>query len=164
MEAAVQQRRAARHLLEGVVLPQHLVAPVRADVVEGADHAVLAPHDDDRGVEELQLAGEVAARLGHTLDPPDVEPGLLEDVLALFLVELFGNAVLERHRTSAQFGMSIGPMSTCRLGDQGFLTHEALLRATLQLRKLAKQTQNRNTLLHIWNRARGREEHKKSSG
>src|SRR5437879_1787633 len=56
--------------------------------------------------------------------------------------------------------MSIGPMSTCGLGDQGVLTHVALLGPTVQLRKLAKQMQNRNTLLHIWNSCPRREEHK----
>lgn len=59
VEAAVQQRRPAGHFFERIVLPQHLVSPVWTDVVEGADYAVLAPHDDDRGVEEPQLAGEV---------------------------------------------------------------------------------------------------------
>src|SRR5947208_11601646 len=107
METAVQQRRAALHFLKGVVLPEHFVAAVRTDVVEGADHVVLAPNNDDRGVEELQLAGEVAAGLRHSLHPPDVEPGLLEDVLAFLLVELWRNAILERHRTSAEFGIGI---------------------------------------------------------
>ena len=88
MEAAVQQGRPALHLLEGVVLPQHLVAAVWADVVQGADHTVLAAHDDDRGVEEFQFAGEVAAGLRHSLDAAHVEPGLLEDVLTFLLVEL----------------------------------------------------------------------------
>ena len=129
VEAAVQQRRAALHLLERVVLPQHLVAAVRADVVEGADHVVLAPHDDDRGVEEPQLPGEVAARLRHPLDPAHVEPGLLEDVLAFLFVELLGNAVFERHRAAAEFGIRVGPMSACGFGHQAVVTHEALLRA-----------------------------------
>ena len=75
-------------LLEGVVLPQHLVAAVRADVVQGADHVVLAPHDDDRGVEEFQFSGEVATGLRHSLDTPHVEPGLLEDIRTFLLVEL----------------------------------------------------------------------------
>ena len=55
METAVQQQLAAGHLLERIVLPQELVATVRADVVEEQDNVVLAPHNDDRGVEELRL-------------------------------------------------------------------------------------------------------------
>src|SRR6185312_9807110 len=43
MEPAVQQRRSPLHLLERVVLPQDLVAAMRADVVERANYVVLAP-------------------------------------------------------------------------------------------------------------------------
>ena len=135
VEAAVQQGRTAGHLLEGVVLPQHLVAAVRTDVVHGADHAVFAADDDDRGVEERELAGEVASRLRHLLDSTHVEPGLAEDVFAFFLVELLGDAVLEGHRTATEFGVRIGPMSASGLGHQAVATHRPSSGLTVQLLK-----------------------------
>src|SRR6185312_2986686 len=99
------------------------------DVVEGADYVVLAAHDDYRGVEKPQLPSEVAAGLRHSLDPADVQPGLLEDVVAFLLVEIGRHAVLERDRAPAEFGIGIRPMSTFGFGHQAVVTHEALLRA-----------------------------------
>jgi hypothetical protein len=127
VEAAVQQRSAALHLLERVVLPQHLVAAVRADVVERADDVVLAPHDDDRRVQELELAREITTGAWHALDAAHVEPGLLEDVLAFLVVEDFRHAVLERDRAAAQLGIGVAPVPARRLRDQGFGTHRVLL-------------------------------------
>jgi hypothetical protein len=96
---------------------------MRADVVEGADHIVFTSHDDDRGIQEFQFAREVAAGPRYSLHAPHVEPGLLEDVLAFFLVELLRNTVFERHRAAAQFGIRIRSVPACRLGDEDLLTH-----------------------------------------
>ena len=56
-------------LLTGVVVPHQLVAPVAADVVEGADLAVGAPDDHDGGTGGGDLLGEVAARCGAAARP-----------------------------------------------------------------------------------------------
>ena len=95
VESAVQQRCAPGHLLERIVLPQELVAAVGADVVEGADDVILAPHNYDRRVQELEFACEVAAWLLHPFDAAHIQPGLLEDVLTFLLVELRRDAVFE---------------------------------------------------------------------
>jgi hypothetical protein len=79
---------AAARLLAREVGPYQLVAAVAADVVEGADLAVHAAHDDDRRVGERELLREVAALAGELLDAPDVQPAALEDGLPLELVEL----------------------------------------------------------------------------
>ena len=66
-------------LLGRVVGPHQLVAAVAADVVEGADLVVHAPDDDQRGARDRELLGEEAALSPELLDPPDVQPGPLED-------------------------------------------------------------------------------------
>ena len=60
---------------EGVLLAAGLFgqlgAAVGAGVVEGADLAVLAAHDQDRGLGEFQFAANEAARLGQFADVAD---------------------------------------------------------------------------------------------
>ena len=79
-------------------------------------------------------------------------------MFAFLLVELLGHAVLERHRTAAEFGIRVGPVTALGFAHQGFVTHEILLigatMAEATTGKSAKQMQNRNTLLHIWNTRR----------
>src|SRR3546814_9777437 len=55
VEAAIQQRRLTLDFLERIVAPEQLVDAVRADVVERAQHIVLATHHEHGGVEELEL-------------------------------------------------------------------------------------------------------------
>jgi hypothetical protein len=70
-----------------VVGPHQLVAAVAADVVEGSDLVVHATDDDQRGARDREILGEEAALSPELLDPPDVQPGPLEDGLALELIE-----------------------------------------------------------------------------
>ena len=90
--------RGAARLLLGVVVPDQLVPAVPAHVVEGTDLAVLPLHDDDGRLGDGELLGEVAPRARQLLDPAHVEPGPLEDGLALQLEELLGYGVLVIHR------------------------------------------------------------------
>src|SRR5262249_38870976 len=78
----------APRLLVRSGIPNQFVPPVSTRVVEGANHAVDVARDDHRGLGGRDLLGEVAASLWKLLDPPNVEPGALEDRLALELVEL----------------------------------------------------------------------------
>src|SRR5581483_4185801 len=75
-------------LLAGEVLPDELVAPMAAHVVERADLVLRRAHDHDRGARAVELLREVAADLGQLLDAPDVQPRAPEDRLALELVPL----------------------------------------------------------------------------
>ena len=77
----------ALRLLAREVVPDELVAPVAADVVERPDAIAGGAHDDDRGAEHVDLLREVAPELRHLLDSPDVQPGPAEDRLPLELVE-----------------------------------------------------------------------------
>ena len=68
-----------------IVVPHQLVSAVAANVVKRLDRAVLGL-DDDHGhtrARRRQLLGEIAAGAWQPLDSADVEPGALEDRLAL---------------------------------------------------------------------------------
>src|SRR5262249_53101855 len=108
---------APRRFLAGIVLPDELVAPVAADVVERAHLAVETTHDDDRRLGDRELLGEVAAVARQLLHPPDVQPRALEDRLALEVVELRGDGVLVRDRRGAELGVVLGPAALGRLGE-----------------------------------------------
>jgi hypothetical protein len=109
----------AGRLLGGEVVPDQLVAPVPADVVEGADLPVLAPHQDQRRVRDRELLGEVAAGPGQALHPPDVEPGPFEDRRPFGLVTggIDGIAVIDR--AGAELGIVGGPAPLGGLGEVG---------------------------------------------
>src|SRR5262249_32289129 len=92
-----------------------LVAAVTAHVVEGADLVVHAPDDDQRGLCDRQLLGEEAALAPQLLDPSDVQPGALEDRLALELEERGRDRVLERHGLRAELRRVRGPRAFRRL-------------------------------------------------
>src|SRR5262249_19727086 len=84
---------------------------------EGADLAVAVAHDDDRRACGVELLREVAADAGELLDPAEVQPGLLEDGLALELVPLGRGGVGVGRRTRAQLGVVLGPGALSRLGE-----------------------------------------------
>src|SRR5439155_1715277 len=63
-------------------LGDQLRAAMGADVVEGADHPVLAVGDQDRGLCEVQVTDDETARLRQLADMADVHPAALEDRLA----------------------------------------------------------------------------------
>ena len=96
-------------LLRGEVVPHELVAAVAADVVERRELVGARADDDDRGAGRVDLLGEVRADAGQLLDPADVEPALLEDRLALELVELGRDRVVVRRRPGAQVRVVLGP-------------------------------------------------------
>src|SRR3546814_13715011 len=52
VEAAIQQRRLTLDFLERIVAPEQLVAAVRTDVVERAQHIVLARSEERRAGKE----------------------------------------------------------------------------------------------------------------
>ena len=115
--------RGAARLLARKVLPHQLVATVPADVVERADLISVA-HDDDRRARDCDLSGEVAAVARELLDPSNVQPGPLEDGLALELEELGRDRVGVRHQASAELGVVLGPASLRRFGKP---RHDELL-------------------------------------
>ena len=78
----------AARLLLRVVVPDQLVAAVAADVVESTDLVVRAAHDDDGRARHGELLRDVATLPRQLLHPPNVQPGSLEDGLALERVEL----------------------------------------------------------------------------
>src|SRR5262249_33767803 len=94
-----------------MVGPHELVAAMAADVVEGADLVVHAADDDQRGVGDCEILGEEAALPPELLDPSDVQPGPLEDGLALELVELGRDRALVRHRAGSKLWIVLGPAS-----------------------------------------------------
>src|SRR5262249_7546394 len=100
---------AAARLGARIVVPDELVAAVTAHVVEGADLVVHAAHDDQRRLRDRELAREEAALAPQLLDPPDVQPGPLEDRLALELEELGRDRALVRHRVGVELGIVLGP-------------------------------------------------------
>src|SRR5262249_11250981 len=102
-------------LLGRVVGPHQLVAAVPAYVVEGADLVVHAPDDDQRRLRDRELSGEEATPSAELLDPPDVQPGALEDRLALELEELGRDRALVGHRVGVQLGIVLRPGSLRRL-------------------------------------------------
>ena len=92
-------------------LPHHLVAAVRAHVVEGVDVVVEAARDDDRRQSARQFAGEEGALLRQPLGAPDAQPVLLEHGLALGGEELLGDRVLVVHRAGAEVGVVGGVLA-----------------------------------------------------
>src|SRR6202042_3331005 len=72
-------------------------------------------HHDDRGLGDGELLGEVAPRTRQLLDPAHIEPGPLEDGLALQLEELMRNGVLVVHRLRAEVEV-LRPAAFGRLG------------------------------------------------
>src|SRR4029077_19120114 len=91
-------------LLIGVVLPDELVAPMPAHVVERPDLPVETAGDDQRGAGDVEVLGEVAAGPGKLLDPTDVEPRPLEDRPPLEFIVLRRDRVLVGDRPGAQLG------------------------------------------------------------
>src|SRR5262249_34345198 len=87
-----------------------------ADVVEGADLVVHATDDDHRGSRDRELLREEAALSPELLDPPDVQPGPLEDGLALELVEVGRDRALVGHGGGPELGIMLGPGSLGRFG------------------------------------------------
>ena len=69
----------------------------------------MVAHDDDRGLRDRDLLGEVAPVARQLLDPADVQPRPPEDRLALELVELGRDAVLVGHRSRAEVRVVLGP-------------------------------------------------------
>src|SRR3546814_2729004 len=57
-----------------------LAAPVRADIVEGADLCGRGTHDDHRIVHDV--VGDVIARLGDILHAPGLQPDLAPQLVA----------------------------------------------------------------------------------
>ena len=96
-----------------------------ADVVEGADRAVLVLDDDDAALRPGELLGEVAADARELLDAPDVEPFLLEDRVDLLLPELGVVGVLVR--TPAPCRGPGSARSSCLLRASGIWPWRALL-------------------------------------
>jgi hypothetical protein len=92
-----------------VLAPGELVAAVAAHVVEGADGALLVAQHEDGGVGGRHVLREVAAATRELLDPAHVQPGALEDGLALALVVLGRDRVLVRHGAGAELGIVLGP-------------------------------------------------------
>jgi hypothetical protein len=69
--------------------PGQPVAAVRADIVKGPHHAFIASDDDQRGVEEGQVADEIAARPRQIVLVANRQPGTPENLFPL-LVEFLG--------------------------------------------------------------------------
>jgi hypothetical protein len=57
--------------------------------VVGADLAILAAHQDDRGVREVEALDLIVTGLGNFFFPTDREPIPFEDFLNLLVVVLF---------------------------------------------------------------------------
>src|SRR5262249_53483259 len=108
----------ARGLFTRVVLPHELVAPVPADVVEGAVLVLAGAHDDDRRARRVEFLGEVAADPRQLLDAPDVQPGAAEDGVALALVVLRRDRVLVGHGAGSQ-AVVLGPTALAGLLEVG---------------------------------------------
>src|SRR6185436_16243360 len=83
----------AAGLLPRFVVPHQLVAPVATDVVVGLDLATGGADHDDRGVGGCHFLGEIAALTRKLFYATDIEPGALEDRLALQLVYLRADGV-----------------------------------------------------------------------
>ncbi|MCY1178656.1 hypothetical protein D9M73_190210 [compost metagenome] len=95
---------------------QQLVAAVRADVVESAQHAVTATHDDDALADHF--AGDVGVVLGHFTAVGHADPALGEDFFLLVLV--YGRAGIELRRdgeglfgVGAEIGRQAGEFVHC---------------------------------------------------
>ena len=112
-------------LLVGVVLPDELVAPMPAHVVERPDLTVEAAGDDQRRAGDVEVLREVAAGLGELLDPTDVEPRPLEDRPPLEFVVLRRDRVLVGDRARCPTGGSAAsrtPPMACRTSARRSLT------------------------------------------
>ncbi|MNE39232.1 hypothetical protein D3C80_1331740 [compost metagenome] len=75
--------RAGDDVLGLAAAAEQLVAAVRADVVEGAQDAVAAAHDDDAFADHF--TGDVGVVLGHFAAVADADPAAGEDVFFLVL-------------------------------------------------------------------------------
>ena len=103
-------------LFPRLVVPHQLVAAVAADVVVRLHLAAAGAHHDDRGVDGRQFFGEVVALPRNLFGATDIEPGALEDRLALQLVDLRVDRVLVGHRPGAEFGVVLRPAAFSGLG------------------------------------------------
>src|SRR3974390_1988058 len=75
---------------------------VRADIVEAADHSILAAHDQNRGVDNLDLSSDVASGFGQLTEVADLQPATSKYCGALEL-EIGGIVVgRSRHRLGPQ--------------------------------------------------------------
>ena len=99
----------AARLLLRVVVPDELVPPVAADVVEAPDDAVGAADHDHGGPGGIELLREITAGPRQLLHPPDVEPRPGEDGLAFELVVLRRDRVLVGDRPRAEVRVVLGP-------------------------------------------------------
>ena len=82
--------------------------------MEGADVALLISHDQDRGLTHGNVFDHIVARLGQLLDPPDVEPDLLEDMLPLQLKLLRRGEDLGGERFPVEMRILVVPLRAVR--------------------------------------------------
>src|SRR5947209_1592223 len=87
-----------------------------ADVVIRLDVPGRRAHQNDRGVDGLELFGEVAALARKLFDATNVEPGTLENRLAFQLVDLWADGILIGHRLGAELRVVLRPAAFGRLG------------------------------------------------
>ena len=72
-----------QRLAAAALVPDDLVAAMRAHIVKGPHAAVPAPHNKDRGMTHRQVFDKIIPGLWDLLKPSDVQPELLEDFFAL---------------------------------------------------------------------------------
>src|SRR4030095_3677289 len=105
---------AGEHLTHPLGIPHELIAAVRAHVMEGANRAIFAAHDQDRGVPHRQVFDKIRARLGNLLHPTDVEPHFAKNSLAFFLEIRPRDVRLDGKRLRPQLRVAIMPLVAIR--------------------------------------------------
>ena len=65
------------------VIPNNLIAPMGADIMEGSNLTVLAPCNQDGGATYRQFFDKIVSSVGDVINPTNIKPELAEDFFAL---------------------------------------------------------------------------------
>jgi hypothetical protein len=96
------------------ILPNQLVAAMRAHVVECAYPAIPVTHYENGGLTNREILYEVITGFRDLLDPPDIKPYLWENALLLFFEICPRNIRIDRHRIGSEFRVKVMPLFAIR--------------------------------------------------
>ena len=107
---------AAESLAAPALIPDNLIAPMRADIMESPYLTVLAAYNQDRGAAHRQVFDIIVSRVGDVINTTDVEPEFAKNFFALLFKIRRRDARFDRHWFGAQCRVVFMPDFTVGLG------------------------------------------------
>jgi hypothetical protein len=86
-------------------LPRHLVAPMSANVMEGADLVIFAANNDRRGLQDLQIDDSIVTRIWNLVYSRYAEPDTPKNSLSLSFKKGARYTLFSRYRPGTELGM-----------------------------------------------------------